>query len=295
MDFGLVLPTMLPGACTEGIEAGAEAAERLGWSTVWVTDHLMVRRTEPEDEYARIFEALTTLAYVAGRHTSLRLGASAICLPLRNAVQTAKELASLDALSGGRLVVALGVGDADDVGEFENLGVAGRFHRRGAYVDEAIRLWRHLWSGSGEPFEGRFHAVRDFSFSPLPAQGARLPIWTGGRSPAAYHRAGSLADGFHSSRFGPAEIAACLPHIRAAAEAAGRPMPAISVRVRLRFDGPAAKPFALAGSPADMLADLRAFEGLGVGHVALVLNETSPEAVAAAAERFQRDVISAMI
>ena len=294
MDFGLVLPTMPRGATAEGIQAGAEAADRLGWSTVGVTDHLIVPRTEPEDEYAHIFEALTTLAYIAGRHPRLRLGTSAICVPLRNAVQTAKEIASLDALTGGRLVVAVGLGDAEDMGEFESLGVAERFHRRGAYLNEAIRLWRHLWSGSQEPFEGQFHQVRDFSFSPLPAQGERLPIWTGGRSPAAYRRAGQLADGYHSSRYGPKDIAEALPLIRGEADKAGRPMLAVSVRVRVRFDGPARKAHTLAGPPADMLADLHAFRDLGVQHVALVLDETLPERVASICERFQDEVIAAL-
>jgi probable F420-dependent oxidoreductase len=282
MDFGLVLPTMGPGASAEGVEAGAEVADRLGWQAVWVTDHLLVQRLPEPDEYARIFEALTTLAFIGGRHPRLRLGTSAICVPLRNAVQVAKEIASLDALSGGRVTVAVGVGDAEDLPEFENLGVAGRFHRRGAYVDEAIRLWRHLWSGSLAPFDGQFHQLRDFEFKPLPAQGAALPIWTGGRSPAAYRRAGQLADGYHSSRYGPAEVAEAIPQVKAQAEAAGRPMPAVSVRVRVRFDGPALKAHTLAGGPEDMLADLRAFERLGA------------ERVVSIAERFDREVIQAL-
>jgi probable F420-dependent oxidoreductase len=294
MDFGLILPTMGPGASSEGVQAAAEVADRLGWSTVWVTDHLVVQRRAEEDEYARIFEALTTLAFVGGKHSRLRLGTSAICVPLRNAVQVAKEIASLDALSGGRVVTALGVGDAEDLPEFASLGVADRFHRRGAYVDEAIRLWRHLWSGNLEPFEGQFHSVRDFEFKPLPAQGAALPIWTGGRSAAAYRRAGQLADGYHSSRYGPADIAEAIPMVKAQADAAGRPMPTVSVRVRVRFDGPALKAHTLAGSPEHMLADLRAFQELGVAHVALVLDQTAPERVAAIAERFDREVIKAL-
>src|SRR5207247_134012 len=104
---------------------------------------------------------------------------------------------TLDSLSGGRVIAGVGVGWNRD--EFANLGAAERFHVRGAYLDETIRLWRHLWSGSTEPFHGRFHTMDDFTFSPLPPSGASLPILVGGRSERALKRAGSLGDGYHSS------------------------------------------------------------------------------------------------
>src|SRR5690606_25464779 len=179
-------------------------------------------------------EALVTLAWMAGRHERVRLGMSVIVVPQRNAVVLAKELASLDALSGGRLVAGVGVGW--NAHEFSNLGVAERFHARGGYLDEAIALWRHLWAGSGAPFHGRHHVLEDYVFGPLPAQGANVPIWVGGHSPAALRRAGRLADGYHSSATSPARYAERIPHVRAAAEAAGRPMPVLSARVRVRLD-----------------------------------------------------------
>src|SRR5919197_1408336 len=85
------------------------------------------------------------------------------------AAELAKELATLDALSDGRLIAGFGGGWND--AEFENVGVADKFHVRGAYVDETIAVCRHLWSGSREPFHGRFHSFEDFNFEPLPAQG----------------------------------------------------------------------------------------------------------------------------
>jgi len=91
MDFGLVLPTMPRGATAEGIQAAAEVANRLGWSTLWVTDHLLVHRAREEDEYAHIFEALTTLAFVGGKHPRLKLGTSAICVPLNRNSKTSSQ------------------------------------------------------------------------------------------------------------------------------------------------------------------------------------------------------------
>src|SRR5581483_5928892 len=175
----------------------------------------------------------------------------------------------------------------DDLQEFAWLGVSGLYHRRGAYVDETIRLWRHLWSGSGEPFEGRFHQLRDYYFGPPPPQGAELPIVVGGRSPAAYRRAGALSDGFFATRFSAPQLAEVVPDIRAAAETAGRPMPPLSVRVRIRFDDPPYRAYTIAGSLESMRAEVRAYRESGVSHMAFQLEQTDPAKLAAVAERLQ--------
>jgi probable F420-dependent oxidoreductase len=289
MDYGLALPNLLAGASAEGIEAAAEAAERLGYSTVWTTDHVLVDHSA-ETEYGRIFDAIVALAHVGARTTRVRLGTSVIVVPQRQAVVLAKELASLDVLSRGRLVAGVGAGWSAP--EFANLGAADRFHVRGAYLDEAIRLWRHLWSGSTEPFEGRFNQLTDFVFEPLPAQAGGPPIVVGGRSDAAYRRAGTLGDGYHFSASSPASVAPRLPVVWAAAEAAGRPMPAVSGRARVRFDEPLADgaDYAMAGSATEIAAEVRAFAAIGVGHLVLVLDETDPDRYVAIAERFMSEV-----
>lgn len=286
MDYGLCLPNFPAGASPEGIEAGAAAAERLGWSTVWTTDHVLVPGAAAA-EYGHIYEAILTLAWVGSRHPSLRLGSSVIVVPQRNAILLAKELASLDSLSGGRLVAGVGVGWNRQ--EFANLGVDERFPVRGAYLDETIRLWRHLWSGSTEPFRGRFHTFEDFTFSPLPPQGGRLPILVGGRSERALQRAGSLGDGYHSSALSPSQYAERLPVVRAAAEAVGRPMPSLSARVRVEF-GEATTGYAMRGSPEAIAAEVRAFASLGVTHLALGFAPTDPTELVALIDRFDSDV-----
>jgi probable F420-dependent oxidoreductase len=286
MDYGICLPNLRRGASAEGIDAAAGAAQRLGWSTVWTTDHVLVPRDDA-DEYGHIYEALLTLAWVAARHTRIRLATSVIVVPQRNAVILAKELATLDSLSGGR--VSAGVGIGWNKTEFANLGAADRFHVRGAYLDETITLWRHLWSGSTEPFRGRFHTLEDFVFGPLPVQ-APLPIIVGGRAERALRRAGALGDGYHSSATGPAEYAGRLEIIRAAADAAGRPMPALSARVGVQFDSANGPSYAMRGSAAEIAAEVRAFAALGVEHLALNLGTTDPTEVVAAAERFAHEV-----
>ncbi len=125
MDYGFCLPNFPAGASAEGIDAAAETAERLGWSTVWTTDHVLVPG-DAADDYGRIYEAILTLAWVGARHPGIRLGTSVIVVPQRNAVMLAKELATLDDLSGGRVVAGVGVGW--HAGEFANVGAADRFH-----------------------------------------------------------------------------------------------------------------------------------------------------------------------
>lgn len=291
MRYGICLPNFTDAASPETIAAAAEVAERLGWETAWTTDHVLIDRGSAGEDYRINYEAILTLAWIGARHPGLKLGTSVIVVPQRSATVLAKELATLDALSGGRVIAGVGVG-WNEV-EFANLGAAERFHRRGAYLDETIALWRHLWSGSREPFAGRFHPLDDFEFAPLPAQGAALPILVGGRSEAALRRAGTLGDGYHASASSPAAFGPRVPVIRGHAEAAGRPMPDLSARVRVGFDEPGRsaepRPYAMRGSPEEIAAEVRAFADVGVEHLALFL-EGGPEQITATAERFAREV-----
>jgi probable F420-dependent oxidoreductase len=288
MDYGLCLPNFPAGASREGMEAAAETVERLGWSTVWTTDHLLVTH-EDESEYGRIYEAIVSLAWIGAKYHRVRLGTSVIVVPMRNAVVLAKELATLDALTDGRVNAGVGVGWSEP--EFKNVGVGDRFSVRGAYLDETIRLWRHLWSGTQEPFHGRFHQFDDFAFEPLPAQGADLPIVVGGRAESALKRAGTLGDAYHSSATSAKKYAERVPVIRAAAEAAGRPMPRLTARAYTQFGPATNRYYAIRGTPEEMAAEVRAFAALGVSHLAPWFEATDPERLVADVERFARDVV----
>ena len=200
MDYGLVLPSLGDDSNLEGIETAVALASRHGFTDVWTTDHLLVGRDAAED-YGRIYEAVTTLAWAAARDDTLRLGASVIVVPMREPVLLAKQLATVDALSRGRLIVGMGVGWNRH--EFANVGSDDRFEVRGAFLEEAINLCRHLWSGNTEPFVGRFTTFEDFVFGPLPDQGADLPIWIGARDERALRRVGRLANGYHSAATSP--------------------------------------------------------------------------------------------
>jgi probable F420-dependent oxidoreductase len=287
MDYGLTLPNFTDGASREGMEAGADIAERLGWSTVWTTDHILVPTADAND-YGQIYEAILSLAWIGARYAKVRLGTSVIVIPQRNAVLIAKELATLDALTDGRVIAGIGGGWNEK--EFANLGVAERFRVRGAYLEETVSLWRHLWSGLTEPFHGRFHQFDDFAFGPLPVQGDRLPIVMGGRAKPALERIGRIADGYQSSTTSPSQYAERVPILRAAAERAGRPLPWLTARVRVVFGDATDKFYAMRGNPEQMAGEVRAYAALGVEHLALWFGTTDPEELEVRAERFAHDV-----
>jgi probable F420-dependent oxidoreductase len=291
--FGLLLRNTGLASSPEIIEAGTEAAERLGWRSVWTTDHIMVPKSASVAvEYGRTFEAIETLAWTGARHPRLKLGTSVIVVPQRNAVLLAKELATLDVLSGGRVVAGVGLGWIE--GEFAYLGAADRFHRRGAYLNETIRLWRHLWSGSTEPFRGEFHDLSDYLFGPVPAQGAALPILVGGSAEAALQRAGSLADGYQATGMAPEKLASLIPIVRAAAEAAGRPAPQISARAVVASGPDPRGRFTFTQDAGANLAAVRAYADLGVDEILVGFEPDDPEGQVAAIERFDREVVQAL-
>jgi probable F420-dependent oxidoreductase len=292
MEFGLILPSYRVGATTESIDAGAETAARLGWHSAFTTDHILVEPSERSEDYFNVFDAVTTLAHVAAKQPALRVGVSVIVVPMRNAVGLAKELATIDALSGGRLIVGVGVGWNST--EFGYVGAADRFHHRGAYLEEAVALWRQLWSGNEGPFHGRFHEFEDVRFGPLPAQGEDVPIWFGGRDPKALQRAGRLGQGYHSSTTGPEQYGPRVDIIRAAATEAGRPELTFSARARVAFDADKSSSYMLTGTAQDMVAELRKFAAVGVSHVAVDFAETNPERLRVLMERFDREVVAAL-
>jgi probable F420-dependent oxidoreductase len=291
MDFGLILPSYRVGATTESIDAGAETAGRLGWHSAFTTDHILVEPSERSEDYFNVFDAVVTLAHVAAKQPSLRVGASVIVVPMRNAVVLAKELATIDALSGGRLIVGVGVGWNST--EFGYVGASEIFRHRGAYLEEAIALWRQLWSGNEGPFHGRFHNFEEIRFAPLPAQRENVTVWFGGRDPNALRRAGRLGDGYHSSSTSPEQYGPRVEIVRSAASRAGRPEPTFSARIRVSFDAQKLPFYSISGTPDEMISELRAFADIGVGHVAVDFGETDPERVRDSIERFDREVIAA--
>lgn len=302
MDFGIAVQNNREAASAEGMDASAAIANRFGWRSVWVADHLIIGRTgEGEggqwflehniDEHEWILEAILALMYIGARHADVRLGLGVVVPPMRDAPQLGKELATLDTLSGGRVVVGVGVGDIEDISEYANLGKADRFTVRGRYLDESIALWRHLWGGRTEPFLGEFHQLTDFTFRPLPPQGAGIPILTGGRSDRALARVGVTTDGYYGARWDPARFREAWPPIIARSAANGRPRPYLGMRVRMRIEETPDQIFSLCGSPDAMVEGLLEYEAAGADEVICVFDPVDPGEITRYAERFQQEVV----
>jgi len=185
--------------------------EELGYDSAWTSEHIFF--------YFPTFDALTSLAAMAARTSRIGLGTAVLLLPLRPAALAAKEIASVDIISGGRVILGVGVG-GEYPKEFEAVGVPVR--ERGARADEAILVIKRLFTEENVTFEGRFTKLSGVTLQPKPAQPGGPPIWVAGRSEAAIKRAGRLGDGYLPYLFSPDRLRTSIAPARIEAERAGR-------------------------------------------------------------------------
>ncbi len=187
-----------------------DLAESLAIESLWLSDRVVSEVPS--------LEPVVALSWAAARTRRMKLGTSVLALPLRNPAVLAKELATLDFLSGGRLLLAVGLGRDDDT-ELRACGI----HRseRAGRTEEMVHLLRALWSENGVHADGKYYRFRDVTVAPKPAQAAP-PIWIGGRSGAAFRRTARLADGWLGSQMTPAEVAVAIARIRGYAADCGR-------------------------------------------------------------------------
>lgn len=283
MNFGIVLPTFGPGASRLAIIDTALAAERLGFDSVWVTDHLALPQADAE-RFGRIFEAVTTLSYLAASTSRVRLGISTLVLPQRNPVEVAKEVATIDALSGGRVIFTAGIGWSE--GEYANLGQD--FKNRGRRMDEALKVLRTIWrSGSAVSFQGEFYRFTQAVISPSPVQAGGPPLWVAGNSPAALKRAVYYADGWHPTSLGAEKIAEQLSAVRLLL--GGRPFTVCSrLHVNITEES-TGKP--LSGTPEQIREQLQAYKQAGVDYVTLYFDSESAGERERGMQTFQKEIM----
>ncbi len=260
-----------------------DSLEALEVDSLWVSDRLVSSQL--------ILEPITFLSYIAGRLRKMKLGTSTLVLPTRNPIVLAKELATLDFLSHGRLFPAIGLG-GDESKDLQAIGVNKK--ERAGRTDEMIVLMRRLWSEENVTFKGRFFSVQDTTIMPRPWQKNGLPIWIGGRSQAALRRTGRLGDGWLVSSVSPEEVQSGIETIRAHAAEAGRHVPedhygvlipfyfADSAEIALEIAGPSIRPradlpigaFTAFGNPAQVRAKIEAY--IAAGATKFVLRPCGP-------------------
>lgn len=298
MDFGLAVQNNKYGASAEGMEASAEVALEFGWKCLWVADHILIsKKGGPKadpwfahynvEEHEWMLESTLSLMYIGAKYEDILLGLGVAVPALRDAVQLARLVATLDTLTNGRVVAGLGVGDEEDFGEFENLGKADRFKVRGKYLDETFALWRHLFSGRTDPFEGQFNQLHDFTFQPLPPQGEQFRMFASGRSDRGLARVGSIADGYLGSRWSPTEFKEKWPAVVERAKANGRPRPYLATRSRIRIGEEPDRIWSMCGTPENVVENLLDYERNGVDEIVAVFEAVKPEDIQREVRQFQ--------
>jgi probable F420-dependent oxidoreductase len=221
MDIGVGIRNMGTQS-TRAVMAGcARAAETIGFESIWVVDHIAIPPDDAEGSGGRYLDILSTLAWLAGITKQVKLGAGVLILPYRSALPTAKQIATVQELSGNRLVLGVGIGWMD--AEFQALGYERR--HRGRISDETLAFFENCFASDEVESHGQ-----TFLFKPRPP---KPPILVGGRAPFAIERAAKFGDGWFPIARTPKDIASALPRYRELTDEAGKPAGQITASARL--------------------------------------------------------------
>jgi probable F420-dependent oxidoreductase len=227
MQIGIHLPHAGEQASPERIRRAALRAEELGLSDVWVSEHIIVPRAAfPRSPL--FYDPVLSLSWAAAVTKRVRLGTSVLVLPMRHPLPLAKELATLQNFSEGRLILGAGVGWLE--AEFAALGVP--FHERGRRMDEGVAMMRAVWSEDPVTFRAKYipAEISELTMRPFPVR--PIPIWFGARSEAAYKRTVKTGDGWHGSQLTPSEAAPVIARLRR-----DRPEPEFTISMRVHWNG----------------------------------------------------------
>ena len=278
IELGITLPNYRANACAADILETAERAERLGFHSVWVADHVAIGESYVPNMGATLYETHTTLSVVAGRTSRVKLGCSVMPTPYRHPLLQAKSYATLDHLSNGRVIYGGATGYM--VEEFHALGID--FDKRAAITDEYLQVMKLAWTADVVDFHGEFVDCARMICAPKPLQQPHPPIWLGGDSTGAFHRIARLADGWHGLLGGSPgarheaptldNFAARIDRLKQIAESEKRDPAtiALSVKANARIGADESRP--LYGSVAKIVDDIKRLEELGLELVVMAPN-----------------------
>ena len=228
LRFGVHIPTCIEGMMypipfvrPADILSAALLAEELGFDSVWGNDHMTTQRYVQQEfpTPPNYYEPLVTFAYVAARTTRIKVATGILVLPMRHVAVAAKQVATLDQLSGGRVILGVGTGAYRE--EYEALFPDARLAHRGTIVEEGMKALRLLFTEPRVTFKGRYIRLEEVQCFPKPLQNP-LPIYAGGNHQEVRRRAGELADGWLPAVLSPEEMKKGIEDVRRAAERAGR-------------------------------------------------------------------------
>ncbi|MCP5183691.1 MAG: LLM class F420-dependent oxidoreductase [Pseudomonadales bacterium] len=278
MDFGIHLPHLGRNTGRDSLIDFAQSVEAAGFASGWVSDHVCwpaeIASKYPYTDDGSFAPApdmgwldpIGTQLFVAAVTTRLRLGFTVLILPYRQPVATAKQLATLDVLSGGRLILGCGIGWMAE--EAAILGMP--WDHRGARTNEQLELFECLFTQPAPRYEGHFYALPEVGFEPKPLQ-SPVPVWVGGNTDAAYRRAARYGSGLHAA-FEPIDVVAhAWQQVRAHARALDKDPDAMTLSLRVYLDtlGSMEPAKSVYGSPAQMQDQVAAWRDIGVRHLVL--------------------------
>jgi probable F420-dependent oxidoreductase len=250
MRIGFGVPVAGAWATPENQLAVAVRAEELGYESLWTLQRLVNQVGSDDTLYRNVPDPLLTLAFLAGHTTTARLGVAVLNLPFISPALLAKQTATLDRISHGRLDLGLGLGWMPE--EFVASGV--HTARRGARAEEFVALLSSLWTGHAGPFSGEFYELPEVLTSPTPVQQPRPPILMGANTDVALRRIGRIGDGWISaSRFDARRLCSAVALVREAAERAGRDPGALRFICRAALGSPALGPDSPLYGPYDRI------------------------------------------
>ena len=230
MRFGFVLPNNVGVHDPHEVVALGVFAEELGFDSVWVNHHILhvgyVKDRLGTDPYQ---DALVTLTWLAAQTSTVKLGTSVLVMPYLHPMALAKQLATLDQLSGGRLIVGLGAGSLPE----ENAALGVPYESRGRYCNEFLQVLRKLWTEDEASFDGEFFSFENLCSSPKPQQNPHPLIVIGGNRPAALKRVAQYGDGWHPMNVAPDGVSRRMSSLTEQAQALGREQVPQAVQVRL--------------------------------------------------------------
>jgi probable F420-dependent oxidoreductase len=312
MHFGVSLPGRGPLATPEALTKLAEKADALRYSSIFVTDHVVIPTTNnstypysPTGRFATewtngYLEPIAMMGVLVGLTSRVKIGTSVLVVPYRNPVVTAKMLATLDVMSGGRLILGAGVGWMRE--EFEAVQ-APAFEERGRSTDEYLRLMRVMWTKEPAEFTGKYYRLPSVSALPKPRQAGGIPIWVGGHTDAALRRAGELADGWHPigmrppAMLHPPEYGEMVKVIHGWARKAGRDPKAITLSLRVPLElaprrgaWTGGEQPGFRGTAGQVIAHIKAYQALGVSHFVFDLAPPDLRGQLLLMERFVQEV-----
>jgi probable F420-dependent oxidoreductase len=300
MDWGIHLPHLGRQASRQALLDFARHADDLGFHSGWVSDHIAWPK-EIQSKYPYTddgsfapppdmpwLDPIGTLFFVAACTERMQLGGTVLILGYRPPMLTAKAMASLDVLSGGRAILGVGVGWMKE--EFDVLGMP--YDHRGKRADEQLALFEQVFTESAPSFHGEFYDVPEIGFEPKPVHG-HIPVWVGGDTEPAFRRVVRSGDAFHAAFQPVADVDAAWRRIGELLDDAGRDRAAVRLSVRLYLD-PGEQMTAsksIGGSNAQMVDTVGAWSAIGVDHI--LLDPVAPGGVAgrrAAMEAFMTEV-----